>query len=139
MLAPSQAPSHGPGMTGAPVVEIDAAREADARQVYTDRRAVRAAPKVAGVAGTPRARGQARAGRAIARFPTIPGGREDGRVLFPVEHVSKGRIVIEAASATVEQGWWMFRTSEGTTLAVLPAAEVERVETLAAPPPAGER
>ena len=56
-----------------------------------------------------------------------------------MEHVSKGRIVIEAASATVEQGWWMFRTSEGTTLAVLPAAEVERVETLAAPPPAGEQ
>ena len=60
-------------------------------------------------------------------------------MLFAVERVSKGRIVIEAASATVEQGWWMFRTSEGTTLAVLPAAEVERVETLAAPPPAGER
>ena len=60
-------------------------------------------------------------------------------MLFAVEHVSKGRIVIEAASAIVEQGWWMFRTSEGTTLAVLPAAEVERVETLAAPPPAGER
>ena len=51
--------------------------------------------------------------------------REAGRVLFAVEHVSKGRIVIEAASATVEQGWWMFRTSEGTTLAVLPAAEVQ--------------
>ena len=125
-------------MTVAPVVEIDAAREADARQVYTDRRAVRAAPKVAGVAGTCRASGQAGAGRAHYEGPDDP-RREDGRVLFAVEHVSKGRIVIEAASATVEQGWWMFRTSEGTMLAVLPAAEVERVETLAAPPPARER
>ena len=60
-------------------------------------------------------------------------------MLFAVEHVSKGRIVIEAASTTVEQGWWVFRTPEGTTFAALPAEEVERVETLAAPPPAGER
>ena len=58
-------------------------------------------------------------------------------MLFAVEHVSKGRIVIEAASATVEQGWWVFRTPEGATFAALPAEEVERVETLAAPPPAG--
>ena len=60
-------------------------------------------------------------------------------MLFAVEHVGKGRIVIEAASASVERGWWRFRTSEGALLAALPVSDVKRVETLAVPPPAGER
>ena len=68
-------PRTAPARPARPFVEIDAAREADARQLYTDRRAVRAVPKVPGIAGTRRASGQARAGRAATRVPTIPGGR----------------------------------------------------------------
>ena len=71
----------------------------------------------------------------MARIRGHPKGRPP--MLFAVEHVSKGRIVIEAASASVEQGWWRFRTSEGAMLATLSAAQVKRVETLTAPPPAG--
>lgn len=40
------------------------------------------------------------------------------------------RLVIEAATAIAEHGWWAFRNAEGSLLATLPAADVQRMETL---------